>query len=56
MAKALRKKGPNPLITLLLVAILISVLVSFWNSNYSEEIEQVSLSEFVEDVQDGIVE
>lgn len=56
MAKAIRKKGPNPLITLLLVAILISVLVSFWNSNYSEEIEQVSLSEFIEDVETGIVE
>lgn len=55
MSKVISKKGPGPLITLLLVAILISVLISIWGNSNSQEIERVSLSQFVEDVNSGIV-
>jgi cell division protease FtsH len=55
MAKAIRKKTPSPLVTILVLALLVSVFYSFWNSSDGIEPEQVSLSEFVQDVETSTV-
>ena len=53
MAKAIRKNTPNKLISILLIAILISLLYSFWNPSSEPKPEQVNLTQFIEDVQRG---
>ena len=53
MAKAIRKKSPNILITVLLIAILISFLYSFWNPSTEPKPEQVALTQFIEDIERG---
>ncbi len=55
MAKVIRKKAPNTIITVLLIAILISFIYSFWNSSGEPGPEQVAVSEFIEDVEHGRV-
>lgn len=56
MAQILPRKSPNPLVTLLVLALLISGIYSIWNSGSRSSTEQVALSEFVEDVESGSVE
>lgn len=55
MAQMLPRKSPNPLVTLLVVALLISGIYSIWNSGARNVSEQVALSEFQEDVESGTV-
>ncbi len=52
----LPRKSPNPLVTLLVVALLLSGIYTIWNSDSRTVIEQVGRSEFVEDVAAGNVE
>lgn len=56
MAQILPRKSPNPLVTLLVVALLLSGMYTIWNSGSRSTIEQVGRSEFVEDVEAGTVE
>ncbi|MEK9159427.1 MAG: ATP-dependent zinc metalloprotease FtsH [Patescibacteria group bacterium] len=56
MANMLPRKSPNPLVTLLVVALLLSGIYTIWNSDSRTVIEQVGRSEFVEDVAAGNVE
>ncbi|MFA4815030.1 MAG: ATP-dependent zinc metalloprotease FtsH [Candidatus Gracilibacteria bacterium] len=56
MPNILPRKSPSPLVTLLVVALLLSGVYSIWNSGDKTVVTQVSLSEFVEDVEAGNVE
>ncbi len=49
------RKSPSPLVTVLVVALLLSGIYSMWNTGSTEAPEQVGLSEFVEDVESGNV-
>lgn len=53
--KTLQKKGPSPLVTVLLLALILSGVYSIWNPNGKVPAEEVSLSEFVDDVEEGEV-
>jgi cell division protease FtsH len=56
MAIALpKRKGPSPLVSLLIVALLVSALYSMWGSFGGVPPTEVPLSTFVEDVQGGTV-
>lgn len=49
------KKGPSPLITVLLLALLISAAYSIWNPMSKTAPEEVAVSEFISDVESGTV-
>lgn len=49
------RKSPSPLVTVLVVALLLSGIYSIWNTGSAEAPDQVGLSEFVEDVESGNV-
>ena len=55
MAKAIQKKGPNPLVSLLILALLIPGIYSIWNPGKEPLKEQVAISQFVTDVEAGTV-
>jgi cell division protease FtsH len=50
-----KRKGPNPLVSLIIVAILISLIYSVWGSFGGTPPTEVPLSTFVEEVQGGTV-
>ncbi|MFA6024275.1 MAG: ATP-dependent zinc metalloprotease FtsH [Candidatus Gracilibacteria bacterium] len=56
MANILQRKRPNPLVTLLVATLLISAVYSMWNSGEQKSSEQVSISQFTEDIKNGTVE
>ncbi len=55
MAQILPRRSPNPLVTLLVLALLISGIYTIWNSGSRSTIEQVPISEFVQDIENGTV-
>lgn len=55
MATALQRKGPNPLVTVLIVGLLVSALYSIWNPMGAVPPEEVALSTLVQDVESGTV-
>ncbi len=55
MATALQKKGPSPLIAVLILGLLISAIYTIWNPLGEKPWEQVALSTFVQDVESGTV-
>ncbi len=50
-----KRKGPNPLVSLVIVAVLISLIYSMWGSFGGTPPTEVPLSTFVEEVQGGTV-
>lgn len=54
--KKLQKRAPGPLITLLIIALLLSAVYSIWNPTAPKLSEQVSLSTFISEVDDGLVQ
>lgn len=55
MIKSLPKKSPSPLVTVLLLALILSGLYSIWNPSGEPAPTEVSLSELLANVNDGIV-
>ena len=55
MATALQKKGPSPIIAILILGLLISAIYTIWNPIGEKPWEQVALSTFVQDVESGTV-
>lgn len=55
MATALQRKGPNPLVTVLIVGLLVSALYSIWNPMGAVPAEEVALTTFVQEVESGTV-
>ncbi len=55
MVKNLTKKGPSPLITLLILALLVSAIYSIWNPGGAIGTAQLPISAFVNDVESGRV-
>lgn len=53
--KKIKKKGPSPLISLLIVALLISGIYTIWNPSAEPASESVNISTFVNDVVSGNV-
>ena len=50
------RKGPSPLVTVLVLAIVLSLVYSFWNPGEKVAPNEVAISEFVSDVDSGNVE
>ncbi|MBU0982162.1 ATP-dependent zinc metalloprotease FtsH [Patescibacteria group bacterium] len=55
-AKKVKRKGPSPLISIIILALLISGVYSIWNPSGQTLSESVNLSTFVNDVESGQVE
>ncbi|MBT5824407.1 ATP-dependent metallopeptidase FtsH/Yme1/Tma family protein [Candidatus Peregrinibacteria bacterium] len=55
MAKSIKKKGPSPLISILIVALLVSAIYSIWNPSSKTPSEKVNINQFVADVESGEV-
>jgi cell division protease FtsH len=55
MATDLKRKAPNPLITVLIVGLLVSALYSIWNPAGTVPAEEVALSTFLQEVETGTV-
>lgn len=55
MVQLLKKRGPNPLVAVLMLALIVSLLYSVWNPS-SKAPEEVALSTFITDIESGEVE
>lgn len=55
MVQLLKKRGPNPLVAVLVLALMISLLYSVWNPSRTTP-EEVPLSTFIADIESGDVE
>ncbi len=54
-AKKPKRNRPNPLLSLLILALLVSSIYSIWNPSKQNPSEKVIISEFIEDVESGTV-
>ena len=55
-AKAKKPKGPSPLLSVLILALLVSGIYTIWNPVGAPQMEKVNFTEFITDVNEGEVQ